>query len=211
MRAAPRLSAEGLAKRYGRRVLFRDVDFDLGPGDSLAVTGANGAGKSTLLQIVAGVRTPTAGAVRLWLEGEEVEPEERPLRTGFVAPYLQLYDAFTAVENLGFIARARRLPEAGARIATVLDRVGLGRRGDDLLRTYSSGMKQRARLAAALLAAPSLLLLDEPTSNLDAPGRAVVEEVARSHREAGGILLVATNVDHEAALCEQRLEVGGDG
>jgi heme exporter protein A len=192
-------------------VLFRDVDFDLGPGDSLAVTGANGAGKSTLLQIVAGVRTPTAGAVRLWLEGEEVEPEERPLRTGFVAPYLQLYDAFTAVENLGFIARARRLPEAGARIATVLDRVGLGRRGDDLLRTYSSGMKQRARLAAALLAAPSLLLLDEPTSNLDAPGRAVVEEVARSHREAGGILLVATNVDHEAALCEQRLEVGGDG
>ena len=208
MSAAPRLSAEGLAKRYGRRLLFRDVAFDLGPGDSLAVTGANGAGKSTLLQIVAGVRAPTAGTVRLWLGDDEVDAEVRPRRTGFVAPYLQLYDAFTAVENLGFLARARRLPDAGARTAAALDRVGLGGRGDDLLRTYSSGMKQRARLAAALLAAPSLLLLDEPTSNLDAPGRAVVEEVARTHREAGGILLVATNVDHEAALCDQRIEVG---
>ncbi|MEP0547838.1 MAG: heme ABC exporter ATP-binding protein CcmA [Rhodothermales bacterium] len=206
----PRLSVEGLAKRYGRRSLFRGLDFDLGPGDSLAVTGRNGAGKSTLLQIVAGVRTPTAGTVRLWLRGEEVEPEARPLRTGFVAPYLNLYDAFSARENLDFLARARRLADAEARIEAVLDRVGLGGRGDDLVRTYSSGMKQRVRLAAALLAGPSLLLLDEPTANLDAPGRAVVEAVAGAHREAGGILLVATNVDHEAALCERAIEVGGD-
>jgi heme exporter protein A len=204
----PRLSVEGLAKRYGRRSLFHGLGFDLGPGDSLAVTGKNGAGKSTLLQIVAGVRTPTAGTVRLWLRGEEVEPEVRPLRTGFVAPYLHLYDAFSAGENLDFLARARRLTEADVRIAAVLDRVGLGDRGDDLVRTYSSGMKQRVRLAAALLAGPSLLLLDEPTSNLDAPGRAVVETVAQAHRDAGGILLVATNVDHEAALCERAIEVG---
>ena len=204
----PRLSVEDLAKRYGRRALFRDLAFTLGPGDSLAVTGRNGAGKSTLLQIVAGVRSPTAGSVRFWLRGEEVEPEARPLRTGFVAPYLNLYDTFSAVENLDFLARARRLPDADARIADVLDRVGLGTRGDDLVRTYSSGMKQRVRLAAALLAAPSLLLLDEPTSNLDAPGRAVVAAVAQAHRDAGGILLVATNVDHEVALCEQTIEVG---
>jgi len=208
MHPAPRLSAEGLAKRFGRRLLFRGLDFALEPGDSLAVTGANGAGKSTLLQIVAGVQSPTEGAVRLWLDGDEVEREARPLRTGFVAPYLQVYDAFTAVENLDFIARARRLPEADARIAAVLDRVGLGQRGDDLIRTYSSGMKQRIRLAAALLTDPPLLLFDEPTSNLDAPGRAVVEQTARDHCDAGGILLIATNVDHEAALCEQRVEVG---
>ena len=205
----PRLSVEGLAKRYGRRSLFRGLSFELGPGDSLAVTGRNGAGKSTLLQIVAGVRSPTAGTVRLWLRGEEVEPEERPLRTGFVAPYLNLYDPFSARENLDFLARARRLSDAAPRIADVLDRVGLGARGDDLVRTYSSGMKQRVRLAAALLTGPSLLLLDEPTSNLDAPGRAVVEDAVRTHCDAGGILLVATNVDHEAALCTQSVEVGG--
>lgn len=205
----PRLSVEGLAKRFGRRALFRGLDFELGPGASLAVTGPNGAGKSTLLQVVAGVLSPTAGTVRLWLGGEEVEPEARPLRTGFVAPTLHLYDAFTARENLRFLARARRLSDADARITELLDRVGLVGRGDDLVRTYSSGMRQRARLAAALLAAPSLLLLDEPTSNLDAPGRAIVEAVARAHCAAGGILLVATNVDHEAALCERGIEVGG--
>ena len=208
MHRAPRLSAAGLAKRFGRRLLFRGLDFDLEAGDSLAVTGANGAGKSTLLQIVAGVQSPTDGTVRLWLDDAEITPEARPLRTGFVAPYLQVYDAFTAVENLDFIARARRLSDAETRIAAVLDRVGLGQRGDDLVRTYSSGMKQRVRLAAALLTEPPLLLFDEPTSNLDAPGRAVVEKTARAHCADGGILLIATNVDHEAALCEQRVEVG---
>lgn len=208
MRAAPHLSAESLAKRFGRRVLFRGLSFDLRPGDGLAVRGANGAGKSTLLQIVAGVQAPTAGTVRLRLGGDEVEAQERPLRVGFVAPYLNLYDAFSARENLVFLAHARRLPDAAVRITAVLDRVGLGGRGDDLVRTYSSGMKQRLRLAAALLPAPRILLLDEPTSNLDAPGRAIVEAVAAAHRADGGILVVATNVEHEAALCDSAVEIG---
>ena len=208
MSPAPHLFAESLAKRFGRRVLFRDLSFDLGPGDGLAVRGANGAGKSTLLQIVAGVQAPTAGAVRLRLGEGEVEAGERPLRVGFVAPYLNLYDAFSARENLTFLAHARRLPDAAVRIAAVLDRIGLGGRGGDLVRTYSSGMRQRLRLAAALLPAPRVLLLDEPTSNLDAPGRAVVEAVAAEHRAGGGILVVATNVEHEAALCDSAVEIG---
>lgn len=206
--AEPRLSAAGLGKRFGRRVLFRDLAFDLGPGDGLAIRGANGAGKSTLLQILAGVQAPSAGDVRLVLDGAAVEDEVRPLRTGFVAPYLNVYDAFTAEENLRFLARARRLPEPEARITAALTRVGLDGRGGDFVRTYSSGMRQRLRLAAALLHAPAILLLDEPTSNLDAPGRAVVEAVAAEHRASGGVLVVATNVEHEATLCEQAVEIG---
>ncbi len=208
MPVAPRLEAEGLGHRFGRRVLFRGLGFALGPGEAVAVTGPNGAGKSTLLQIVAGVRTPTAGAVRLWLGGAEVAGEERPRRVGFVAPYLQLYDAFSARENLAFLASARRLPDAEARIAAVLEAVGLGGRGSDAVGTYSSGMKQRARFAAALLAAPPVLLLDEPTSNLDSAGRAFVEATAEAHCAAGGVLVLATNVEHEAALCDRVIEVG---
>ena len=204
----PHLTAEGLGKRFGRRVLFRDVAFDLGPGDSLAVTGANGAGKSTLLQVIAGVQSPTAGTVRLALDGAPLEDAERPLQIGFVAPYLQLYEPFSAIENLRFLARARRLSDAEVRIAAVLERVGLGTRGNDLVRTYSSGMRQRVRLAAALLATPSVLLFDEPTATLDAPGRAVVEAIADEHREQGGVLLVATNVEGEASLCDRRMDVG---
>ena len=207
MNPEPHLAADGLAKRFGRRVLFRDLAFALGPGDSLAVRGANGSGKSTLLQIVAGVQAPSKGRVTLRLGGAEVADEARPLRVGFVAPYLQFYDAFTARENLAFIAQARRLP-AGERLDALLDRVGLDGRGDDFVRTYSSGMRQRLRLAAALLPAPSVLLLDEPTATLDAPGRALVADLAAQHRADGGILVVATNVEHEAALCEQAVALG---
>src|SRR5690606_11525309 len=128
-----------------------------------------------------------------------------------VAPYLNLYDAFSAEENLGFLARARRLPGADARIAAALERVGLGARGGDFVRTYSSGMRQRLRLAAALLAAPAVLLLDEPTSNLDEAGRAVVAAVAAEHRAAGGVLVVATNDEREAAFCDAAVEIGGEG
>lgn len=202
------LSADGLAKRFGRRVLFRDLAFALGPGDRLAIRGANGAGKSTLLQIIAGVQAASKGTVTLRLGGEEVAPEARPLSVGFVAPYLHLYDAFTAAENLAFLARARRL-DVNGQLEALLDRVGLGGRGDDLVRTYSSGMQQRLRLAAALLPQPSVLLLDEPTATLDAAGRAVVESVIDAHRDAGGLLVVATNVEHEAAWCEREVVVGG--
>lgn len=201
------LAADGLAKRFGRRVLFRDLGFTLGPGERLAIRGANGAGKSTLIQIIAGVQAPSRGTITLQLGGDAVEMEERPLRVGFVAPYLQFYDAFTARENLAFLSRARRLDPSG-RIDALLDRVGLGGRGDDFVRTYSSGMQQRLRIAAALLPQPSVLLLDEPTATLDASGRAVVESVIDAHRDEGGLLVVATNVEHEAAWCERAVHVG---
>ena len=210
MNLAPYLAATGLAKRFGRRVLFRDLGFDLAPGDGLAVCGANGSGKSTLLQIVAGVQSPSKGRVTLRLGEQTVADEHRSRRVGFVAPYLHFYDAFTARENLTFIARARRL-EANGRIDTLLDRVGLGGRGDDFVRTYSSGMQQRLRLAAALLPAPSVLLLDEPTATLDAAGRALVADLAAAHRSEGGILVVATNVEHEADWCDQTVEIGSAG
>ncbi len=191
--------------RFGRRLLFRGLSFTLEGGRALAVTGANGTGKSTLLRILAGVLTPTRGTVRLETEGGAVSDEERPLHTGLVAPYLSVYDGFTARENLAFLARARRVPQAEARIEAVLECVELAGRGDDLVRTYSSGMKQRVKYAAALLAEPPLLLLDEPAVNLDAAGLAMVDEVVAYQRGAGRLLVVATNAASEAARCDTQL------
>lgn len=189
-------------------MLFSGFGFELAAGDALAITGSNGAGKSTLLQILAGLLTPTAGSIRLQLGGEEVAQEARPLRVGFVAPYLNVYDEFSARENLAFIAQARRLPDAGDRIAAALARVGLGGREDDLVKTYSSGMRQRVRFAAALLPEPAVLLLDEPGSNLDEAGRDLVARMVAEQRAAGGIVALATNVEAEAALCDRRIVVG---
>ncbi len=188
-------------------MLFRDLSFELEGGRSLAVTGANGAGKSTLLRMVAGVLRPTRGAVALHLDGRVLSDEERPLRTGLVAPYLNVYDGFTARENLAFLAQARRLPGAPARIEAVLELVTLADRADDLVGTYSSGMQQRVKYAAALLDAPPLLLLDEPTANLDAAGLAMVEHVTTHQRATGQLLVIATNVAAEAEKCDDVIRI----
>lgn len=203
----PRLVADRLAKRFGRRVLFRRLTFALEGGRSLAITGANGSGKSTLLRILAGVLRPSKGAATLHLAGAPVAAEDRPLHTGLVAPYLNVYDGFSARENLAFLAQARRLPRQKARIEAVLALVGLTDRADDRVGTFSSGMQQRVKYAVALLAAPPLLLLDEPTTNLDAAGLAMVERVMEHQRAAGALLVVATNVPAEADRCDAVLRL----
>lgn len=164
----------------------------------MAVTGANGAGKSTLLRILAGLLTPKAGTVTLTENGTDVSPEDRPLRTGLVAPAVDVYDDLSARENLQFLARARSLSDSTRRIEDVLNRVGLTDRADDLVSTYSSGMRQRVKYAAALLAAPPLLLLDEPSANLDPAGRDMVEEIIAAQQSRGHLLIVATNRADEA-------------
>jgi len=206
----PHLTASGLAHRFGRRLLFRDLAVSVGPGEALAVTGANGSGKSTLLQILAGLRTPTAGEVRLRLSGQEVSAESGPLQIGFVAPYLEVYDGFTARENLVFLARARRLPDPVGQADAALARVGLAGREGDPVATFSSGMRQRLRFASALLARPSLLFLDEPGSNLDAAGRALVQRLVAEQCSDGGAVVLATNVEAEAGLCGLRVEIGAE-
>lgn len=203
----PRLEVSEVAKRFGRRLLFRDLTISVGPGVSLAVTGANGSGKSTLLRILAGVMTPSRGSVALRLNGSSLSSEDHPLHVGLVAPYLNVYDGFSPRENLQFIARARRLGSADERIDQVLARVELGDRAEDLVATFSSGMEQRVKFAAALLADPPLLLLDEPSVNLDAAGLEMVRGIVARQIEQGGLVVVATNDDREAALHDRVLRI----
>lgn len=201
----PHLDVDAIGHRFGRLVLFRQLSFSLDGGHSLAITGANGSGKSTLLRILAGVLTPTRGTVTLTVGGQAVPREERPLHTGLVAPYVNVYDGLSARENLAFLAEARQLAGADDRIAAALDRVGLADRADDLVGTYSSGMKQRVKYAAAGLTEPPLLLLDEPSANLDAAGLDMVDAVMAHQRAADALLVVATNVAAEADRCDRAL------
>lgn len=198
MCTSARLDALDLGKRFGARILFRRLDLSIKAGESLAITGANGAGKSTLVRILAGVLTPSRGEVHL-REHETLIPRDRhPLHVGLVGPYLNIYEGFSARENLRFIGRARRLPDIRTRIEETLGLVGLSDRMDEPVSTFSSGMKQRVKIAAALLSQPTVLLLDEPGANLDAAGIAMVDEVAARHLDRNGILIIATNDREEA-------------
>ncbi len=189
--------------RYGRRRLFEALTLSVEPGEALAVVGANGSGKSTLLLVLAGIVAPTAGTVTLTVDGHAVADADRPQSVGLVAPALQLYDPLTARENLAFLVQARRLDPA--HIEAALDRVGLLARADDPLQTFSTGMRQRMRIAAAVLHRPAVLLLDEPGATLDAAGRSLVAGLVA---ERGDVVVVATNDPDEAALCPRRLTLG---
>ena len=203
----PTLTAEDVGHYFGRLLLFRGLSVALSGGETLAVTGANGAGKSTLLRILAGVLTPRAGTVTLTVQGRPVADEEHPLRTGLVAPAVGVYDELTARETLRFLARARRLSAPTSRIDAVLRRVGLAARADDPVGTYSSGMQQRVKYAAALLGEPPLLLLDEPAANLDAAGREMVASIGERWRKQGRVLVVATNRPDEADRHDRQLRI----
>src|SRR3990172_12498653 len=159
--------AKGIRKDFNRRVIFDHISFELSKHGSLSITGPNGSGKSTLVKILGGLLTPTAGSVTMTAEKSSIKTEERREYLGFVAPYLQLYDEFTGYENLFLAIRIRGRARAPVEIDGLLKRVGLFFCKDDRVGTYSSGMKQRLKYAFALLHRPSLLILDEPMSNLD--------------------------------------------
>ncbi len=202
-----RLEVVALSKRFGFRRLFEGLSFTITAGQTLAVTGPNGSGKSTLLRMLAGVLRPTRGEVRLQVGGRWIEADDRPFYVGLAAPYLQLYEGFTARENLAFLARARGLADGDRRVAYWLERIGLQAFADEPVAIFSSGMRQRLRLAAALLADPPLWLLDEPRSNLDEAGRRLVEALLEEAREKGRLVVLATNDVDEAATCMQQIDL----
>jgi heme exporter protein A len=186
------LHVKNLRKDFNRKTVFSDMTFDLHGGESIAITGRNGSGKSTLVKILSGVLSPTSGSVILVCDGREIPSEERHQYVGFVSPYLQLYDEFSALENLTLCASLRGQRYDSSYGDELLGRVNLSSRRHDIVRTYSSGMKQRLKYAFALLHRPSVLILDEPAANLDAEGIEMVRNVMKMQSEKG-ILIIATN------------------
>jgi heme exporter protein A len=198
------LSAQALTQRFGPSKIFESLSFEVPKGQGLVVTGPNGSGKTTLLRILSGLLRPTKGDVRLNVDGRVFSPEERLRHIGFITPELALYEELSALENLEFFARIRRLKRTKADHLALLERVGLKERGRDLVGTFSSGMKQRLKLAFAIQHEPMLLLLDEPGNSLDDSGRAVVEGVVAEQKKKG-VLIVATNDQRELAYGEEKL------
>lgn len=203
-----RLELQGLGKRYGRLRVFQDISAVAESGQVLVVVGRNGAGKSTLLRIVAGLTRPSSGQVVFTVAGRPLSDDERRRHIGLVAVDVALYGELTAHENLSFFARVRGLRLTPAERARMLAEVGLAGRGDDLVQTYSSGMRQRLKYACAILHRPPLLLLDEPGASLDEAGWAMVEALIARQREHG-LLVLATNDPREVAYGDVLIRLEG--
>lgn len=186
-------SIESVSKEFNRRVIFKDISFSLSRGDSLAVTGRNGSGKSTLAKILCGLLTPTKGKISLYMNEKEIPAADIHRHIGLVSPYITMYDEFSGMENLLVFAHIRNLGSAAdGDPERLLRQFGIYERRNDEVRTYSSGMKQRLKYAAAMLHHPEILILDEPTANLDEEGAATVHKLMRAQTGVG-ILIIATN------------------
>ena len=202
-----RVSFEKVGKRFDTRTVLAQLSGTVEPGRVLVVAGPNGSGKSTLLNILAGVIRPSRGEVR-YRQGEEDIPRARWFaHLGVAAPDMAVYDELTAVENLMFFARLRGLAAHPDSIGELLEELGLAAREHGrYVGTYSSGMKQRVKLAQAVIHEPAVLLLDEPSSNLDAAGHDAVTRLVDRFRSRAAVA-VATNDPREMAWGDARIEL----
>lgn len=197
------LRGTDLKKAFNRRTIFSGVTFTVRAGETLLVTGRNGSGKSTLVKIISGVLTPSGGTVELTGAFRSGETQRM---IGLVSPYLQMFEEFSALENLSIAMGIRGMTFDGKAADDLLARVALFPRRNDPVRTYSSGMKQRVKYAFALLHRPGVLILDEPMSNLDEEGVAIVRTIMEEHRKAG-VLIVATNDLTDLAAYDGRVDL----
>ena len=203
--ASARIEAIGLSKSFSGAPLFADVSFALGAG-VLAVTGPNGSGKTTLLKILAGLLRPTSGSVEIEANGQRLPLDEGRAAVGWSGPDLSFYPELTAAENLVFFRRAAGFAAAREDVRSRLEAVGLPG-ADEPVEHFSTGMKQRLRIAFANLLDPAILILDEPMSGLDSGGRAAVGRIVASARERGPVLLASTDVG-ELPEADEVLDLG---
>ncbi|MBI5836130.1 MAG: ABC transporter ATP-binding protein [Candidatus Eisenbacteria bacterium] len=184
------------------------MSFTAEAGQAWAVLGPNGSGKSTLLKVLAGLLRPSKGTSELILDGVRMPGPERRVALGLVSPEISSYEELTGLENLDFAARMRGAPHDEPHLLASLEAVGLEKAVHVQAGRYSSGMKQRLKLAMAILHRPALLILDEPMALLDDLGRAKVRSVV-ADQLTRGIVMWATNDPSELPADVREIRVGG--
>ena len=194
--AAPAVLIDHVWKFYGDFPALRDITATVEPGTCTALLGRNGAGKTTLLRILAGLSRAAKGQVTIF--GEDVRKEATRRRVGVLGHAIGIYDEMTAKENLRLFARLYGIDDAERSVSRWLERVGLERVADGLVREFSRGMRQRLAVARAFLHDPQVLFLDEPFTSLDDKAIAVLQTVLRQGLSEGRTVVMSTHQLREA-------------
>jgi heme ABC exporter ATP-binding subunit CcmA len=190
------IRARKLGRRFGEKRVLRGVDFDLGRGGCLVVTGPNGSGKTTLLRICAGLAIPSEGELAVAATRRDI---------GYLGHEPLVYRELTALENLELYGKLYRVPERRERIGMLLERFGLWEVRHDRVASYSRGMTQRLALCRVLLHEPSLLVLDEPFTALDEAGAELLDAQLAELRGERTLLVSTHDPDRLAPLATGRL------
>ena len=199
------ITLQNIGRRFNREWIFRGVEYTFRGGESYAILGSNGSGKSTLLQVLNGSLTPSAGTISYELDGKEVAVEDVFQHLSLAAPYMEMIEEFTLAEMIDLHFKFKSY-KAGMDNKAVIDLLAMDTNKNKLIRYFSSGMKQRLKLALAFCSDTPILMLDEPTSNLDAQGvdwyLGLVEKFALNR-----LTIICSNQPHEYGFCGHQLSI----
>ena len=198
------IDLKNAGRRFNQEWIFRDITYQFITGGKYAILGPNGSGKSTLLSMLMGNLTPSEGIVSYHAD-KPIPVEELYKYISFAAPYLDLIEEFTLQETIQFHFKFKAFHK-GMNADTVLDRLGLAKSQDKALKYFSSGMKQRTKLALACCSDTPILMLDEPTSNLDLQGMKWYKELIHEFTE-NRLVMVCSNQEAEYGFCEHLIQV----
>lgn len=196
---------ENIGRCFNREWIFKSINYHFVSGDSYAILGPNGSGKSTLLQVLVGSLSASEGKIKYLANEQEVEVDHFFSATSLAAPYLELIEEFTLRELVDFHFSFKQM-ESGLDTQSIIELLALENAADKELRYFSSGMRQRTKLALACCAQTPTLFLDEPTSNLDIKGiewyLQLIERFAKNK-----LLVICSNQAHEYSFCRHQIHI----
>lgn len=198
------IDLQDAGRRFNQEWIFRNFSYQFNSAGKYAILGPNGSGKSTLLSVILGSLAPSEGSI-IYSDGDVIPVEKIYTQLSFAAPYLDLVEEFSLQETIEFHFKFKSY-YPGLSAAGVLDLLGLAKSQDKPLKYFSSGMKQRTKLALACCTDAPLLLLDEPTSNLDMQGIGWYHELIRDFT-ADKLVLVGSNQETEYSFCENLISI----
>ena len=199
------IQLEQIGKKYNREWIFRGLSHTFIAGKKYAITGPNGSGKSTLLQTIAGSTTLSEGIIQYSVADNELAPENAYQQLSICAPYLTLIEEMTALEFLAFHESFKSFIP-GITPNTILEIIGLTAAANKQIRYYSSGMKQRIKLAQAIFSDVPVLFLDEPCTNLDETGYTLYQSLIKNYA-AHKLIIVSSNDKAEYDFCDEVIDI----
>ena len=200
------IELNNIGKRFRYEWIFKNITHSFQSGQSYALLGPNGSGKSTLMKILSGHLTPSDGQISFSNKEKKIDGDDVYQHISYSAPYIDVIEEMTLTEIIAFHSKFKPLSK-GLIINDLIQLLGFKNADDKEIRFFSSGMKQRLKLVLSICSDTPILLLDEPTTNLDAQGVAWYRDLMQQFSDTNRLVIVASNIEHDYEFCEERMNI----
>ena len=201
-----KIDLNNIGKRFRYEWIFKGVNQSFESGHSYAILGPNGSGKSTLMKVLSGHLTPSDGTIAFNFLNKKMDSDTVYQYVAYAAPYIELIEEMTLTEIIDFHAAFKPLSK-NLKNRDLIAILGFEKSKDKEIRFFSSGMKQRLKLVLSICADTPILLLDEPTTNLDAQGVEWYQDLIKTYSDKNRLIIVASNIEHDYYFCEKTMNI----